>query len=71
VLDDTDRKGFELAKRLLELCEKVLGILPLGAFLESHDWKVVRQKIVTKEDATELLGLAQEIQKLREELDKL
>ena len=71
MLDDTDRKGLELAKRLLELCEKVSGILPLGASLESYDWKVVRQKIVTKEDAAELLGLAQEIQKLREDLDKL
>ena len=71
MLDDMDRKGFELAKRLLELCERVLEILPLGTSLESYDWKVVRQKIVTKQDAAELLRLAQEIQEVRGELDKL
>jgi len=36
-----------------------------------YDWKIVRQKSLTKEKATELSRLAQEIQAVRDELDKL
>jgi hypothetical protein len=69
--DDVEKRGKELAKRLLELSVKVADLLPLGDPDGWYDWKIVRQKILTKEKAAELSRLAQEIQKVREELDKL
>lgn len=64
-------KGRELTKRLLELSNMVLGILPLGDPCESFNWELVKQKILTKEDTAELMRLAQEIRKIREQLDSL
>jgi len=64
-------KGLELSKRLLELSDEIIGILPLGDPGRSFDWKMVKEKILTKEDAIELVRLASEIQKVREELDRL
>ena len=64
-------RGLELSRRLLELSEEIIGILPLGDPGRSFDWRVVRDKILTKEDAAELVRLAEEIRKVREELDRL
>lgn len=64
-------KGIELTKQLLELSDKVIGILPLGDPSKSFNWELFKQKILTKEDTTELVRLAQEIQKVREQLDDL
>jgi hypothetical protein len=65
------KKCFELAKQLLELSDKVIGILPLGDPNKSFDWEKVKMKILTKDDTAELMRLAREIQKVREELDKM
>jgi hypothetical protein len=64
-------KGLELTKQLLELSGKVIGILPLGDPCESFNWELFKQKTLTKEDTTELMRLAQEIKKVREQLDNL
>jgi hypothetical protein len=64
-------RGLELSKQLLELSDEIVGILPLGDPGRSFDWKKVKEKILTKEDAAELVRLASEIQKVREELDRL
>jgi hypothetical protein len=64
-------RGLELSKQLLELSDEIIGILPLGDPGRSFDWKMVKEKILTKEDAAELVRLAGEIQKVREELDRL
>lgn len=69
--EDVEQRGKELAKRLLELTGRITDILPLGDPDGWYDWKIVRQKILTKEKAAELARLAQEIQAVRDELDKL
>ncbi|MGB2768900.1 MAG: hypothetical protein WBC88_04155 [Candidatus Zixiibacteriota bacterium] len=69
--EDVDNRGKELARKRLELSGKVVDILPLCDPDGWYDWKIVRQKILTKEKAAELVRLAQEIQEVREELDAL
>jgi hypothetical protein len=64
-------RGLELSKRLLELSDEIIGILPLGDPGGSFDWRTVKEKILTKEDAAELVRLASEIQEVRDELDRL
>ena len=68
---DVDNRGKELAQKLLELSRKVADILPLGDLEGWYNWKMVRQGILTKEKAAELVRLAQEIQTVRRELDRL
>ena len=68
--DVTDR-GKKLARELLVLSRKLADILPLGNLEEWYDWKIVRERILTKEKATELVRLAREIQTVRGELDRL
>lgn len=71
MVEDVDKRGKELAKRLLELSGGVIDILPLGDPDGWFDWRIVKQKTLTKEKAAELVRLAQEIQEVRDELDTL
>jgi len=64
-------RGLELSRQLLELSDEILGILPLGDPGRSFDWRVVRDKILTKEEVAQLVRLAGEIQRVRDELDRL
>ena len=69
--EDVDKRGKELARKLLELSGEVTDILPLGDPDGWYDWRIVKQKTLTKEKAAELVRLAQEIREVREELDTL
>jgi hypothetical protein len=69
--EDVEKRGKELAKRLLELSGEVTDILPLGDPDGWYDWRIVKQKTLTKEKAAVLVRLAQEIQEVRNELDNL
>ena len=69
--EDVNKRGKELAKRLLELSGGVIDILPLGDPEGWFDWRIVKQKTLTKEKAADLVRLAQEIREVREELDTL
>ena len=64
-------RGLELSRQLLELSDEIIGILPLGDPGRSFDWRVVRDKILTKEEVAQLVRLAGEIQRVRDELDRL
>jgi hypothetical protein len=68
---DVDDRGEELARELLELSRKVADILPLGDLDDWYDWKLVRQRILTKEKTAELSRLVGEIQAVRDELDSM
>jgi hypothetical protein len=71
MFDVKSKKGEELTRQLLELCGRIVEILPLGDPEGSFDWEEVRWKILPRDKTFELLKLAQEIHRIREELDNL
>jgi hypothetical protein len=67
---ETLEKWRKLTRRLVEVERRIKELFPLAQPPETKDWEKANFKILTEDQAEELVKLAQEARKLRAEMTR-
>ena len=69
--EDREKKRLELAKRLTELTSDMRKLLPPADPPEKRGQQTMNPRLLTRDEAAELLRLALEAREVRDEFDNM